>query len=114
MPRLTHTQRLEIRRRYKSGGVSCRDLAKEYGCSFSAIASYLRRCKVGVPTRHCDSNFGSAVYHKDRKCRECKGKIEKSRWWTCHKCKPELESVQEDWIYESFNKFNYSELPTID
>ncbi|NDC37705.1 MAG: hypothetical protein EBZ48_06590 [Proteobacteria bacterium] len=36
--------------------------------------------------------YGSdpAMYHPDRKCRKCKGKLDASRWFHCVKCRPVL------------------------
>lgn len=41
------------------------------------------------------------VYHKEKKCRKCEGLLELSRYFSCLKCIPEMETdTYDDYMYE--------------
>lgn len=61
-----------------------------YDCRFSY---HRNRRKVSKPKPQeslPDGEVKVARFHENRKCRMCKGRLEKSRWWDCLRCKPVL------------------------
>jgi len=45
----------------------------------------------------------------DRKCRECNKNLNSGRYFICQECKPELESIDEDHLYEDLDSIEIDE-----
>lgn len=37
------------------------------------------------------------IFHSNRSCRKCKGQLEKTRWWHCELCKPNIYRQSDAW-----------------
>lgn len=62
---------------------------------------YKKEQKLAKEVIEDDTEFVAKpeFYHSDRKCRSCKGKLTKNRWWDCINCKPVIDDDSYETAY---------------
>jgi len=71
------------------------------------------RLKAKLEEELEEAMYGSLnMFHDHRTCRNCKNKLETSRWWYCSLCKPfTVSDAWDDYIYtnsiDNLSEMNY-------